>query len=342
MKIGLVGYTGSGKSTLFQWVTGQTADPAQAHLAQSAMAEIPDPRLEGLYGIYNPKKRTRASLEITDMPGLARDHEGSAQKLAVIREAGLLVLVVAGHSGGDAAKDLATLEEDLLIADLDIVQRRVDKLRESLKKTRAGKDKEVLELEALEPVLAALDTGQPIRDMTLSPDHEKAIRSFQLFALKPKLAIINTADDEPLPESVTSKIPAGLDYVAIPLGLQLELAAMDADERQAFCEEMGVASHDAGALVLRLMDASGRMLFFTAGEDECRTWIIPKGATAVDAAGAIHTDLARGFIRAAVMSIDDLIRLGSEREIKAAGLVRQEHKGYVVQDGDIIEIRHNG
>ena len=142
-------------------------------------------------------------------------------------------------------------------------------------------------------------------------------------------------------QQLVARVPSGARAVALPVALQLELAGMDEAERAEFCREMGVAAHDRDALVREIMDASGQMLFFTAGEKEVRTWMIPQGATAVEAAGEIHTDLARGFIRAAVMNCGDLVRLGSEREIKAQNLLRQEPKDYVIQDGDVIEIRHN-
>jgi ribosome-binding ATPase YchF (GTP1/OBG family) len=177
--------------------------------------------------------------------------------------------------------------------------------------------------------------------MEFTPDQRKATRSFQLFTEKPRYIVVNLADDDVEGERFQALAPPNATLVAVPLRLQMELEAMPADERQAFCEEMGVSVADRDTIIRQIMDASGQMLFFTAGEKEVRTWMIHKGGTAVEAAGNIHTDLARGFIRAATMSCDDLFRLGSERKVKAANLMRQEPKDYVIRDGDVITIRHN-
>lgn len=340
MKIGIVGYQGSGKSTLFQWLTGVAPDPAKSHETQSAMAPVPDARFEPLCKIYNPKKTTYAALEIVDTPGLSRSHEGSAQKLAMIREASCLIVVVAAHGGADAAADLSNFDDDLLIADLDILSGRVERLKEQVKKPRPNREELQKELEALEPLVPILEQGTQLRDVELTKEQHKATRAFKLFSEKPRLVVFNISDDES-PESYLAKVPEGMQSIAVSLSLQVELAQLDDDERQAFCEEMGVAPFDQGMVVRKIMDTSGQMVFFTAGEKEVRTWMIRCGGTAVEAAGNIHTDLAKGFIRAEVMTCDDLIRLGSEREIKANNLMRQEHKEYVIKDGDILLIRHN-
>lgn len=341
MKIGLVGYQGSGKSTLLHWLTGVPADPALAHATQSAMATIPDPRVEQLCEIYKPKKITQAALEIVDTPGLARTHEGSAQKLAAIREAGALVMVVAAFGNNDPAADLRNFDDDLLIADLDILNGRVERLKDQLRKPRANKEKDQEELDLLTPLLAELEAGKPLHAYPLTAEQRKAIKSFQLFSEKPRLIIVNTADDEHQPDRFRSLAPAGTELNAFSITLQMDLAAMSPEERAEFCREMQVQPTDRDELIRRTMHVSGQMIFFTAGEKEVRTWLIRQGGTALEAAGGIHTDLARGFIRAETMSVADLVRLGSEREIKAAGLMRQEPKDYVIQDGDIINIKHS-
>ena len=192
MKIGIVGYLGSGKSSLFTWLTGIAADPAVSHITQSAMATVPEARIAKLCEVYKPKKITQAALEIVDTPGLDRTHEGSAQKLAMIREAGCLVVAVAAFGGNDFAADLQNFEDDLLIADLDIVSGRVERLRDAVKKPRPNKEEQDKELEALEPLLALLEAGQPLHSAKLDPEQEKAIKSFQLFARKPRFVVINT------------------------------------------------------------------------------------------------------------------------------------------------------
>ena len=341
MKIGIVGYQGAGKSTLFHWLTGIAPDPALSHATQSAMATIPDARVAQLCEIYKPKKITQAALEIVDTPGLSRTHEGSAQKLAAIREAGALVIVVADFGGNDPAVDLRNFDDDLLIADLDILSGRVERLKDQLRKPRANKEKDQEELDLLQPLLAELENGKPLHSYPLTGEQRKAIKSFQLFSEKPRLVIVNTADDETNAERFQSLAPAGGDLFAFSVSLQMDLAAMSEDERAEFCREMQVEPMDRDHLIRRIMNASGQMIFFTAGEKEVRTWLLRQGGTAVEAAGGIHTDLARGFIRAETMTVTDIVRLGSEREIKAAGLMRQEPKDYVIQDGDIINIKHN-
>ena len=341
MKIGIVGYQGSGKSTLFHWLTGVPADPSLSHTIQSAMCTVPEPRIDDLAKVYEPKKITRAALEIVDTPGLSRSHEGSAQKLAMIREAGALVIVAAGFGGSDAKADLTNFGDDLLIADLDIVQGRVERLKDQLKKPRPDREKEQAELSSLEPIFAELEAGRPLHQFPMTPDQKKAIKSFQLFSDKPRLVVVNLADDDTQPERFQTAAPGGAELHAFSIQLQMDLAGMTPPERDEFCREMGVQPFDRDHLIRRIMDVSGQMLFFTAGEKEVRTWMIRQGGTALEAAAGIHTDLARGFIRAETMSHADLMRLGGEREVKAAGLMRQEPKDYVIRDGDIITIKHN-
>jgi GTP-binding protein YchF len=341
MKIGIVGYQGAGKSTLFHWLTGIAPDPSLSHATQSAMAPIPDPRIAQLCEIYKPKKITQAAVEIVDTPGLSRTHEGSAQKLAAIREAGALVMVVAAYGGSDPAADLRNFDDDLLIADLDLLSGRVERLKDQLRKPRANKEKDQEELDLLTPLLGELESGRPLHSYPLTAEQRKAIKSFQLFSEKPRLVIINIADDDANQNKYQPLAPAGSELFAFSVTLQMDLAAMSAEERDEFCREMQVQPADKDELLRRIMHASGQMTFFTAGEKEVRTWLIRQGGTALEAAAGIHTDLARGFIRAETMTVPDLVRLGSEREIKAAGLVRQEPKDYVIQNHDIINIKHN-
>ena len=340
MKIGLVGYQGSGKSSLFTWLTGVEADPSVAHAGQSAMATIPDARVAPLCDVYHPKKVTLAALEIVDTPGLSRTHEGNASRLGPIREAGCLVHVVAGFDGSDVLADVQGFEEDLILSDLEIVSGRIERLRESVKKPRPNRDGQLAELAAIEPLQEKLEGGQTLADLEFTDEQVKATNSFGLLTRKRRLALVNTADDG----GGTAELEDAMvdtEILAVPIGLEAELSRMAEDEAREFREEMGAESFDRDGLIRRLMDLSGQMLFFTAGEKEVRTWIIPQQATALEAAGSIHSDMARGFIRAEIMTCDDLIRLGSEREVKAHHLARQEPKDYVIQDGDILNIRFN-
>jgi hypothetical protein len=343
MKIGLIGYQGAGKSTLFEWLTSAKPDPALAHASQTAMAPVPDSRVAGLSAIYTPKKITLAALELVDTAGLSRTHEGNATRLASIREAGCLVLVVAAFErASNPLADIASFDEDFLLADLEIVSGRVDRLRESVKKPRPNRDQELVELAALEPLLQTLESGKPLHDAQMTDEQLKVTRSFRLLTEKPKIVLVNVADDEADPERFVKELAGRAPPVraaAVPAGLELELSRMSAEDRAAFRQEMGIAGFDRDALLRTLLDASGQMLYFTAGEKEVRTWMLRQGGTALEAAANIHTDLARGFIRAEIMTCADLIRLQSEREVKAHGHVRQEPKDYVIQDDDILNIR---
>jgi ribosome-binding ATPase YchF (GTP1/OBG family) len=341
MKVGLVGYQGSGKSTLFEWLTGVKPDPALAHTGQSAMAAVPEPRVEGLAKIYHPKKITLASLELVDTPGLSRTHEGNAARLAMLREAGCLVLVVAAFGRTDPMADLRSFDEDLLLADMEIVTSRMKRVEDSLRKPlpKLEHDSLLHEQATLRTVLAALEAGQPLREAAMTDAERKVTRSFRLFGEKPRVLVFNTPDDDPRPERLAALATPATPVITIPAGLELELARMSPQDRAEFEREMGVGGTDRDAILRTLLVASGQRLFLTAGDKEVRTWLLPAGGTALDAAAAIHSDLARGFIRAEVMNYPDLVRLGSEREIRSRHMVRQEPKDYVVQDDDVILIR---
>jgi len=341
MKIGLVGYQGSGKSTLFEWLTGVAPDPAQVRGGQSAMAAVTNRRVGQLAEIYHPKKISHAALEIVDTPGLSRSHEGNAARLALIREAGCLVLVAAAFDGSDPIADVRGFDEDLLLADMEILSGRIDRVETALKKPLPRQEREHLshEEETLKIVLAAIAAGKPLRQEEMTDEQRMVTRAFQLLSEKPRMVIINTADDEEDPGRFLKAASAKLPMVAIPVGLELELSRMSPEDRTEFEEEMGLTGTDRDSLIRSIMEASGQMLFFTTNEKEVRSWMIPKGATAVEAAEAIHTDLARGFIRAEVMTAGDLVRVGSEREMKAQHLVRQEPKDYVIQDDEVVLVR---
>jgi ribosome-binding ATPase YchF (GTP1/OBG family) len=341
MRIGLVGYKGSGKSMLFEWLTGVTPDPAQAHKEQSAMATVPEPRVEALANIYHPKKVTMAALELVDTPGLSRTHEGNAARLALIREAGCLLCVVAAFGRANPSADYQSFEEDLMLADMEILANRIGRVEDSLKKPipRAEKEQLVHEEQTLKLVLDALESGKPLRETDMNDEHRKVTKAFRLLSEKPRMVIVNMADDEENPRRFAEALPSGLAVAAIPVDLELELSRMSPAERAEFETEMGLTGVDRDHIVRTIMDVSGQKLFFTAGDKEVRTWMLPKEGTALDAAASIHTDLARGFIRAEVMTCADLMRLGSEREVKAQHLMRQEPKDYVIQDDDILLIR---
>ena len=276
MKIGLVGYQGSGKSTVFEWITGQKPDPAMGHTGQSVMAAIPEPRIEGLCRIYKPKKVSIASLELVDTPGLSRSHEGSAARLAMIREAGCLVLVIDAYGRNDPMSDMQAFDSDLILADMEIVSNRITRVEDTLRKPVPRQERETYEHEhaTLKAVLEGLECGKPLRESDMTDDQLRVTRSFRLFGEKPRVVIFNTADDETQPERFTSLSTPETPVLAVPAGLELELARMSPEDRAAFQAEMGVGGADRDAMIRTLLTTSRQRLFLTAGEKEVRTWLL--------------------------------------------------------------------
>ncbi|MDD3587658.1 MAG: DUF933 domain-containing protein [Thermoguttaceae bacterium] len=338
MKIGLVGYKGSGKSTLFEWFSGVKADPALSHSSQSAMASIPEPRLDDLIKIYNPKKVTYAAMEILDTPGLSRDQEGNVALLGHLRQADYLVCVVPVFDGSDVQKEIDAFLEDMVLADLEIALNRIDKIKEQQRRPLSKDDQQKLavELEILEKIKTGLENGHPVLARDMSEDEYKATRSFRFLTEKNRMILVNTGDDETDHAKYARYATPDVPVLAVSVGLEMELAKMEPQERDEFLTEMGLHSTDRGQLLRTLLDNSGQMVFLTGGDKEVRSWLMRKNGTALEAAGSIHTDFIKKFIRAEVIKCDDLVRLGSEREVKAAGLNRREHKDYIVQEGDVI------
>ena len=342
MKIGLVGYQGSGKSTIFELLTGVAADPSKAHTGQVGVAQIPDERFAALVNLYHPKKETPAVIELFDTPGLSRDRQASnPQRLGVIREAQALVHVIGVFAGADPVAERASFHDELLLADLQVVSNRIERLRKDVTKPRPDRQELQAELEGLEPLAARLEAGESLAGLELDDVQEQATRSFALLTRKRQLLVLNTADASVDDSIVRQLAVGGLTVVAAPLGLELEVQALPQEEREEFAREMGLGELARERLLRAIYEVTDQLTFYTCDEKEVHAWLLPRGATALDAADSIHTDLARGFIRAEVMPSHDLIRLGSEREVKAAGLHHVEGKEYAVQDGDEIVIRFN-
>jgi len=209
-------------------------------------------------------------------------------------------------------------------------------------KPRPDREQQIKELELLEPIHDALESGKAVREIEVSVEQQQIIKSFGLLTQKPRLVIINSDNEQELDTSdLAQQLPDNATLVLVNVAMELELEQMDQAEREDFCREMEIERFDRDQLVRQVMEVSRQMLFFTAGEKEVRSWIIARGTTAVDAAGHIHTDMAKGFIRAETMNCDDLVRLGSERELKAQNLLRREPRDYVIQEGDVIFVQHN-
>lgn len=340
MRIGLVGYQGSGKSSVFELLTGTRPDPAKAHSGQVGMAILPDLRFDGLVRLYNPKKVSPAKIELFDTPGLSREHgESNNQKISVVREANALVHVIGAYAGVDALADAKSFEDDLMLADLQVLQNRLERLESSVKKNRPDREAAQEELELLRPVEAWLQAGKLLRNVEFTDEQEKATRSFSLLTRKRQLLLLNTADAAVDLALVDKLHEAGYRVVAAPLGLELEVQALDEADRAAFAAELGLGEPSRERVLKAIFEATSQILFFTSDEKEVRAWLLSHGCTALEAAGTIHTDLARGFIRAEIMAVDDLLRLGSEREVKAANLYQTVGKDYKMRDGDEIVVR---
>lgn len=340
-KVGLVGFSGSGKSTVFQWLTGVAPDPSRVQQGQTGMAKLPDARLDRLSAMFKPKKTTPAEIAFLDTPGLdTTERRDNPRRLGVLREANGLVVVLNGFGGGDLAAELRRFREEIAFADLEIVSNRVGKVEANLKKPRPAKERDAdqHELTVLRQLVAALESGQSPATLGLRDEDEKAVRSFQLLTLKPEIVFVNQGDagvNQPLPAELSALAATAL---AAPPRLELELAELSPDDRATFAADLGITGSSRDATLRSIFAAMGRIVFFTVGEDECRAWPLRDGADAVEGAGSIHTDFAKRFVRAEVVGYDDFLRAGGMKEAKALGVYRLEGKTYLVRDGDIMHI----
>jgi ribosome-binding ATPase len=341
MKVGIVGFAGSGKSTVFQWLTGVKPDPSKSQMGQTGIAKIPDPRLDWLSAKFQPRKTTPTTIEFLDTPGLlATERRDNPRRLGILRESGGLLVVLNAFNEPALSQQLLRFREELMFADLEIVTNRVSKLEDQLRKPRPAKQKEAdqQELALLQRIGAAFEASQSPATLGLRDEEEKAIRSFQLLTLKPELVLANLGDDRlnrPLPGDLLELAAGALQT---PAKLEMELHDLPEDDRQMFVSDLGLTGFVRDDVLRGIFAAMGQIVFFTVGEDECRAWSMPKGADAVIGASQIHTDLARGFVRAEVVGYDDFQRVGSMKEAKTHGVYRLEGKTYVVQDGDIMHI----
>ena len=340
MKIGLVGYQGGGKSTLFELLTGIKPDPARSHSGQVGVTTLSDPRFDLLVKFHKPKKLSPARIELLDTPGLSRkQHEGNAQKLSVIREAQALVHVIGGFAGADPRAEVASFQEDLILADLEVVSNRIERLKKDATKPRPDREDLQAELETLKPVEAYLAEGKSLVDMKFSEAQAKACKSFSLLTRKKQLTVLNTADGAIDASIVAAMEQDGVQVVAAPIGLELEVAGLPESEREDFALAMGLGEPCRERVLRAIFNVTDQIVFYTCDEKEVHAWLLKRGGTALEAADTIHSDLARGFIRAEITPVDDLLRLGSERELKAAGLHHLEGKDYEMKDGDDIVVR---
>ena len=306
------------------------------------MADVPDDRLAKIASIIKPKKTTYTKVAVLDTPGLMTDdRKDNPRRLNVLRESNGIVIVIDGFTRTDFASQLAKFREELLYADLEIVGNRIPKLEQQMKKAKPAKEREAdeVELALLTRIVNAFEAGKPASAQGLTADEEKAVRSFQLLTLKPEIVFVNRGDtgfNDPLPADLLALEPRS---VQAPVKLEMELVALSDEDRQMFMSDLGITEFKRDATIRAMFYGVGREVFFTVGEDECRTWSIPKGCEAVEAAGCIHKDLSEKFVRANVISFADFVACGySEKEAKTRGLNRTEGKTYIVKDADIMHI----
>jgi len=354
MRVSLIGPPLSGKSTLFAAVAeagGGHPDlhrPDQAHLA---VVKVPDQRVHWLARLCDPKKIVEAELEFLDLPGFDLADPAGRNRAkahwAAMRQSDMIVLVVRSfadptvpeyRSRVDAAADVAELLAEMLFADLEQVTNRVEKLTAAIRKPTGKRDEQQHELELMQRLQETLEAEKPIAEAIGNEAEEKWVRSFAFLSLKPTLAVANCAEDAAAalgPEQIES-----LPCLQLSAKIEEEIAQLSPDERGEFLAAMDLSSAARDRLIQACYRRLNLVSFLTMG-DECRAWSVPAGTTAVEAAGEIHTDMARGFIRAETVAYDDLNAAGDMKSARAAGKVRLEGKTYVVQDGDVINFRFN-
>jgi ribosome-binding ATPase len=365
LRAALVGFPSSGKTTLFQLMTS-VREPARGGGGRNetviGISKVPDTRLDTLTQMFNPRKRVAATVEFADM-AMAGQGSGAQALVDVVayKNADALVHVLRAfddpsvpHPGGSVnpSRDAQAMEDELILADLGVAERRLERLEKDLKKVRSADFER--ERDVLAVCRAALEEGRPLRALDLKGDDLKRLRGFQFLSAKPLLIVVNVDESqltagghggariERLAEAaglMSFLSRAGTAAAAVCAKIELEIAQLDATDAAAFLADLGLRESGLDRVIRASYDLLGYISFFTVGEDECRAWSIPRGTVAQLAAGEIHSDIARGFIRAEVVAFDRLVERGSMAACRDHGEVRLEGKDYVVLDGDIINFR---
>jgi GTP-binding protein YchF len=320
MRIGLVGFSGSGKTTVFNALTGLHGGYGKTNVGT---VKVPDDRVVALANLFHPKKTTLAEITFSDAAAVAGD-----QSLAAMREMDALCHVVRGF-GDDAspAADARKLEDEMNLADLIIVEKRIERLKREKSKGS--------ELPLLERLKAALEAGTPLREVRdITADEWTMLAGFRFLTAKPLLLVLNVAESD-----AAMAPPEG--FLVLSGQVEMDIAQMAPEEQKEFAASLGLSEPAIGRFIHAAYKLLDLISFLTAGEDECRAWPIKRGTTAPKAAAKIHSDIERGFIRAEVVRWEDLVHYGSEAKCREAGKLRSEGKDYVVQDGDVINFRFN-
>lgn len=359
LRAGLIGFSGTGKTALFQLLTSARDAPRTGGKADAnvGVSRVPDERLDRLTALFNPRKRVPATVEFADLAGAAAGR-ASAQALldvGAFRNADALLHVVrmfrdpsVPHPAGsvDPARDVRTMEDEVILADLGVVERRLERLERDIKKGGSADLRK--EQDVLTTCRRALEEGRPLRTLSVVAEDQKRLRGFQFLSAKPLLLVLNL-DEADLPHAADAVRLGGLEAFvtgaatrAVPIcaKIELEIAQLDQADAKAFMQDLGLRESGLDRVIRASYDLLGYISFFTVGEDECRAWSIPRDTPAVVAAGEIHTDISRGFIRAEVVRYEALLERGSLAACRDHGELRLEGKDYIVLDGDVINFRH--
>lgn len=358
MQLGILGLAKAGKTTLFNTLTASSQDTgkfASSKKTHLATAKVPDPRLEKLRDLYEPKRYVPATVDYIDIPGIQKGEGSQSLDLAQLRTVDALVHVVRAfedqellHPDGsvDPQRDIETIDLELILADLEVVERRLTRLNKSAKGGLSPEEEKEHQLLS-QVVLPSLEAEKPLREIELSEEDEKRLRGFQLLSAKPILLVINVAEDQLDHDPVESSRseadtePRASRQVIVSAPIEEEISRLSAEEQREFLDDLGLEEPSLNRVLRASFELLGLIAFFTVGEDEVRAWTIRRGTRARKAAGTIHSDLERGFIRAEVISWEDLLRLGSLATARDQGLLRLEGKDYLMQDGDVAHIRFN-
>jgi GTP-binding protein YchF len=361
MKTGIIGLPQVGKTSLFRILTkGHLADhaysnPREAHVG---VAKVPDDRLDRLADIYQPKKLTHASVEYVDVGAIGQEALKETAYLGHLRNVDALAHVVRAfddpaipHVGAiDPRRDIKNVEFDLMVSDLGQIEKRVERLEKDLKKMRSAELEK--EFELLKAAKVHLESERPLREMQMTPEDKKRLRGFMFLSEKPILYVLNVNEDPELGNALAnaastrnlneeaSRMNAAV--AAICGKVEAELSEMNDEDAAEFLSSYGLQESGLVRLIRTTYKLLGVISFFTVGDDECRAWTIPANTRAVQAAGAIHSDLEKHFIRAETIHWDQLLDAGSEANARSRGTLRLEGKDYIVQDGDVMHIRHSG